>query len=234
MAAQRHNGRAEDWFAGELSSPPAEIAAHPSEPPMAVEGLKPSVAWCVLLAFVSALGCAGEVVPCSVAAPKVESRQVLETAAAQQRTDDATALEFRIEEGGAATPNNAIRFRLRNVSSSASWVNARMFAESSIGEVSLEFAPSTAGKPVSHGCQVHPVPVEYLLLMPGSEISVVTVLHCLKFPTEGPWRVVAKYQDRKRHIPPVPPGASWFSGTLVSNELEFHARPTHAEPTPEK
>jgi hypothetical protein len=109
-----------------------------------------------------------------------------------------------------------------------------MFAESSIGEVSLEFAPSTAGKPVSDGCKVHPVPVQYLVLMPGSEISLVTVLHCLKFPTEGPWRVVAKYQDRKRHIPPVPPGASWFSGTSVSNELQFHARPPHSEAAPDK
>jgi hypothetical protein len=187
-----------------------------------------------LWGLVPVLGCAGEVAPCSTAVPKVESRPALESATAQPRTDDATALEFRIEAGDAPAPSNSLRFRLRNVSSNSLWVNARMFAESSFGEVSLEFAPSTAGKPASDGCKVHPVPVQYLVLMPGSEISVVTVLHCLKFPTEGPWRLAAKYQDRKRHIPPVPHGVSWFSGTLVSNELEFHAWPPNSPPAPDQ
>jgi hypothetical protein len=189
---------------------------------------------CALYGLLSVLGCAGKVVPCPTAVPKVETRPVLESVEGQDRTDDATALEFRIEQGGVAAPSNSIRFRLRNVSNSTLWVNARMLAESSIGEVSLEFAPSTAGEPVSDGCQVHPVPVQYMLLMPGSEISVVTVLHCLKFPTEGAWRLVAKYQDRKRHIPPVPPGAAWFSGTLVSNALELHVWPAHQDSVPDR
>ncbi len=181
--------------------------------------------WCALLAAASVLGCAGQVAPCKPAAPTLDGLSPFEPASMQQSTDDATALEFRIETGGAAAPQNSIRFRLRNISNQSLWVNARMFAESSLGEVSIEVAPSTEGKPMSDGCQVHPVPVQYLLLMPGSEISVVTILHCLKFPGEGPWHLTAKYQDRKRHIPPAPPGASWFSGILVSNELEFHAWP---------
>lgn len=181
--------------------------------------------WSALLSVVSVLGCAGQTVPCADTAPKSQSRGTLESVSGQAYIDDATALEFRIEPGGAKAPLNSIRFRLRNVSSDPLWVNARMFAESSIGEVSLEFAPSNAGNPESDGCKVRPEPVQYLLLLPGSEISVVTVLHCLRFPTEGSWMLRAKYQDRKRHIPRVPPGASWFSGTLVSNELQFHAWP---------
>lgn len=191
-------------------------------------------AWAALFGAVFILGCARGVTPCGTGVPQYKERPLLEPAAAQTSTDDATALEFRIEAGGAAAPNNPIRFRLRNVSSRTLWVNARMFAESSIGEVSLHVEPSTAGQPVSDGCHVHPVPSHYLLLMPGSEISVVTVLHCLKFPAEGPWRVTAKYKDRKRHIPPVPPGAFWFSGTLVSNELQFHAWPASPLPALDK
>ena len=208
---------------------PRARKSRPAPGDHAMDCCRPLGVWRVLLGAVSLLvvGCAGGVVPCGVTVPQFKDRPVLESASVQERTDDAGALELRIEAGDAAPSRNSIRVRLRNISSQSLWVNARMFAESSLGEVSLEVAPSSAGKPWSDGCQVHPGPVQYVLLLPGSEISVVTVLHCLKFPTEGPWRLTAKYEDRKRHIPPVPPGASWFSGALVSNELEFHAWPSN-------
>lgn len=198
-------------------------------------GVLSSGTWriCIFFGALSLLGCGREVSPRSPQGPQPVCRG-LELASTQESTDDPDVLQFRIEPGDAAAPNNSIRFRLQNVSRKPLWVNARMFAESSLGEVAIDVTPLPAGKPVSDDCWVHPVPVQYVLLMPGSEISVVSVLHCLKFPAEGPWPIRAKYQDRKRHIPAAPLGAAWFSGTLLSNELQFHAWPPNVRAAAEK
>lgn len=148
----------------------------------------------------------------------------------QDKTTDSSVLEFRIEPAEPPHTSSALRFHLRNVSKETLWVNARMSAESLIGEISIDVAHNDAGEPLAVDCRIHPGPSEYVVLRPGSEISVLGSIGCLEFPQEGPWRLTAHYQDKKRRIPRPPLGAVWFGGTLVSNDLEFHAKPALVPP----
>lgn len=142
----------------------------------------------------------------------------------RDKTTEAGVLEFRIEQ--AEPPHTrSLRFRFRNVSEQTLWVNARMSTEPTIGEISIDVAHHDAGKPLDVNCRIHPAPSEYVVLSPESEISVLGSIGCLEFPQEGPWRLTAHYRDKKRRIPRPPLGAVWFGGTLVSNEIEFRARP---------
>ena len=170
-------------------------------------------------------GCGQTAVAHHEIASPCEDVQASRLLSPQEQTVDSGAVEFLIEAASAPGTSNRIRFRLRNISDQPLWVNPRMLAGSPIGEVSVQAAPSTIGRPLDADCRQEPAAPRYVLLTPGSEISVVSSLGCLEFPMEGPWRVTATYQDRKRRVPPPPPGAIWFAGKAASNELEFFAKP---------
>jgi hypothetical protein len=176
--------------------------------------------WCIGLWTAA---CGSAVVARQSGTPKCENELALEQPPPQIQIFD--GLEFQIEPAGPPVASSRIRFRLRNVSDRSIWANTRMLTGSSLGEVSIEVAPSGNGKPLELDCRVHPAMAQYVLLTPGSEISVAASLGCLQFPNEGPWRLTATYRDKMRRIPRPPSGAVWFAGTLKSNELEFYARP---------
>jgi hypothetical protein len=177
--------------------------------------------------------CGGKAVqPTKVESPTRCSDGVIlsDSVSSQDQTVDPSVLVFRIESADPVGPSKQLRYRLRNNSLSALWVNARMLHESAIGEIVIHVAESSAGKPLDTNCRVHPSLPQYVLLTPQSEISIVRSLGCLEFPNEGPWRLTAEYHDRSSRVPPPPSGALWFNGTVQSNELEFRAKPTQVPP----
>ena len=172
--------------------------------------------------------------PSSLAPPAVLSDRAIPSVSVSpgDRTADPSVLVLHIESADSTGPGGRIRYRLRNNSPGPLWVNARMLLGSVDGEVSIQVAESSVGKPLDTNCRVRASLPQYVLLAPQSEISVVKPLGCVQFPNEGPWRLTARYQDRSTRLPPPPSGARWFNGIVVSNELEFYAKPTQVPPAP--
>src|SRR5450755_3960778 len=103
-----------------------------------------------------------------------------------------------------------------------------IFTEASpFREIWLDIVHSSSSEQVAVNCRSgggYAKPEDYVLLRPGSEISVQASLFCIPFPNAGPWRVTAHYHDDNRYVPRPAASAVWFGGTLTSNTIEFLAR----------
>lgn len=150
------------------------------------------------------------------------------TLSPQLQSSDSGAVEFFLRQGPSST-DNVILIGIRNLGEVPLWINARMRVadrSSPFAEVWLEITDAKTGHALEFGCRAgggYAAPQDYVRLGPMSEVLVARPLHCFSFAGPGPWRVVAHYRDPSRRVQAPPRGAKWFSGILVSKEIEFSA-----------
>lgn len=199
-----------------------------------------------VLALVGVIGCgSSQSAVVSASSGPVESsscpvRVHRDTISPRNRIDDPAALELRIQRAvvkAEATPGVPyVRLTFHNRSSEVLWIN-RFLVAAACEECQVEFDmvhEDTGERPVSAQCMARRRRVgrdDYLLLSPGDEFSTVVGARCLVFRDKGPWRTVARYRDALQEPFAPPPGAKWFSGEVLSNEIDLEVPFASSEPS---
>ena len=136
-------------------------------------------------------------------------------------------VEFTISEASRRPEQVVVvRLALRNTSQDLSlWVNYRLGISnflSPFAEVAIDVSDEV-GHPVRYSCMDKrslPDEHDYIVLKPGSEISVVKELRCFAFAGPGTYSIQARYKDSNPQPPPRPPGVGrHFYQELSSNRL---------------
>lgn len=151
-------------------------------------------------------------------------------------TADATALRLTIEpeQSGAPPRGERLRLTLENTSDEWLWLNyglglgpresgSTLWAEVTGVETGSEARWSCARKSLPKG------EPRYIELPPSARLSIVLLLACYDFPTQGHVKIVVHFRDLEANPPPpFDTNALWYRGGARSNVLELAVDPSHA------
>jgi hypothetical protein len=146
-------------------------------------------------------------------------------------SDDANLIAFSIDQVSQVpeTTEPFLRLKFRNTSLQKSlWLKrtaAIAKGESGLGDLRLDIRDAKGNVPISH-CRIRAGiadPSDYLVLTPMAEFSFVISLGCFGL-APGHYAIAAYFRDRNTKPPPPPATSSWFTGTLVSNSIQFQVQ----------
>jgi hypothetical protein len=150
-------------------------------------------------------------------------------------TADSSLLRFQISaEPGSGHSQTALRLSIENVSTQWLVVRRHLTLEYQDGigsNVALEIARVSDGSRPSFVCFAKHCggdPPEFIELAPGDQFSRRVELGCdYALPDAGPWRIVARYQDKSAgpRAPERNEHFAWFNGRLDSNAVEITVKP---------